>query len=154
MASGELTDLLTAYTAGPAAVREAVRGLDGGSINRRKGDSWSPRDILIHLGDAELIRAVRIRFILAEDRPPITPFDEGAWQRRLQYLWRSPEAALSSFEQVVYGTAEILARVDRSGWERVGLHPEDGELSVRELVNRGIRHHAEHSAQIAEIRSA
>lgn len=149
----ELDALLKAFAAGPTLVREAVRGLDAGALNRRKGEGWSVRDILHHLGDAELVRAVRIRQVLAEDRPVILPWDEALWQRRLQYLWRSPEAALASFEQIVYGTAEILSRVERAAWERVGLHPQKGEYSVRALVEAGVAHHSDHCSQVAGIRS-
>jgi hypothetical protein len=151
MPDREIEALVENFAAGPALVREAVRGLDAGALSRRHG-GWSVRDILHHLVDAELVRAVRIRQVLAEERPAILPWDEGLWQRRLQYLWRSPEAALASFEQVVYGTAEILSRVERAGWERAGVHPEKGEYSVRALVEAGVTHHAEHCAQIAATR--
>jgi hypothetical protein len=119
------------------------RGQDGG---------WSVRDVLVHLADMEIVRAFRIRLILVEDEPALANVDEGAWQRKLQYLWRSPEAALSQFEQARFGTAEILNHIGRDAWNRYGLHPQDGRVSVAELVQRGVAHVEDHTRQVAELR--
>jgi hypothetical protein len=145
-------ELLDAFAAAPAGVREALRGLDAGTMNRRPGDAWSVRDVVVHLSDAELVRAFRIRMMLAEDAPLITNFDEGAWQRRLQYLWRSPEAALALYELTCFSTAEILRNCDSTAFLRTGTHIEDGLLDVRSLVERGVRHAAEHRTHIEWLR--
>ncbi len=124
-----------------------------GELTRRsEGSGWSTRDVLVHLADMELVRSVRIRMMLAGDAPTLMSIDEEAWQRKLHYLWRSPEAALAQFEQARFGTAEILNQCGREAWARTGIHPEDGELTVAELVRRGVAHVEDHVAQIAAIR--
>ncbi len=152
----DLRPLFDAFTRGPSLLNEAVRGLDSGCVSRRApGEDWSIRDIVVHISDAELIRATRIRMILAAEQPPALPvFDEQAWQRRLSYLWRSVEGALAFFDHTRSSTAEILAQCDRNGWARTGIHPEEGPLDVRELVQRGVGHIEAHTAQIAAIRAA
>jgi hypothetical protein len=142
------------YTRGPALLNEVITGLDAGAINTRVGDSWSSRDIIIHLADAEVFRAARIRLLLTEEEPAITVWNEELAQRRLQYLWRSPEMAMATFEQLVYSTGEILMHIDRTAWERTGIHPERGPLSVADLVQAGVDHVAEHVERIAELRQA
>jgi hypothetical protein len=150
----EYRELFEAFAGGPAKLRAAVQDLTTAELARREGnDGWSVRDILVHLADAELSRGVRIRLILAEERPALFDFDEKAWQRRLQYLWRSPEMAISQFEQARFGTAEILGHVGKEAWLRAGVHPTDGDLTVKLLVERGVNHVADHGAQIARIRS-
>ena len=153
--SKEFRPIFDAFTRGPSLLNEAVRGLDAGLIARRApGEDWAIRDIVVHLSDAELIRATRIRLILAADQPLLPVFDEKAWQRRLSYLWRSVEGALAFFDHTRSSTAEILAQCDRSSWARTGIHPDEGPLDVRELVQRGIDHVEGHTAQIAAIRKA
>lgn len=130
-------------------LRAAINELTVADLTRRTGGTgWTTRDIMVHLADMELARSVRIRMMLAEDNPVLFAANEDLWQRRLYYLWRSPEAALTLFEMVRFSTAEILGQCGREAWLRTGQHPEDGEITVLELVERGIRHVAEHAEQI------
>ncbi len=153
--TGELKDLLESYRRGPALVTEAIRGIEGGALNaRRPGSDWSIRDLLMHLADAELVRGYRIRVILAEDEPPILGWDQERWTRRLQYLWRSPEAAIALFDQLCFSNAELLRWSDRVAWERVGIEADGGRVSARALVERGIGHHMGHAADIVATREA
>jgi hypothetical protein len=140
------------FVRGPSVVREAVHGVGAGTISRPGREGWSIRDVLVHLADAELVRATRFRLILAEDEPPIFEFDEGNWKRKLQYLWRSPEASLALFEALRFTSAELLQQFDMKAWDRVGIHPGEGPLSVRKLLIRGADHAEQHANQIRELR--
>jgi hypothetical protein len=151
----EYRELHQSFSRGPAILREALTDLSMGELTRRAGgEGWSTRDVLVHLADMELVRGFRIRLILADDNPLLVNVDEGAWQRRLHYLWRSPEAAIAQFEQLRFGTAEILNQCGRDAWQRAGVHVEDGEVSVADLVRRGVAHVEDHVRQIAEIRAS
>ncbi len=142
------------FTQGPALVRAALAGVDAGTLNRtRAGSDWSARDVLIHLTDTELVRAVRFRMVLAEEGPELAAFDEQRWKRRLHYLWRAPEAALALFEQLRYSSAEMLARCAAGDWQRAGRHAERGRVTLADLLQDGVAHVDEHVAQIAFLRS-
>src|SRR5690606_37547305 len=119
----------------------AVRDADAGAIaSRPPGHDWSVRDVLNHLADAELVRAVRIRMLLAEPGSILMPWDQGAWSRRLQYLWRTPELALAQFDVVRAGVVELLRHCDADAWERAGIGGDGNSVAVRELVERGATH--------------
>lgn len=148
-----LTALLARFARGPSLLRAAIAGLDAGSLNRtRPGSDWSARDVVLHLADTELVRAVRFRVLLTEDEPSLVAFDEGIWKRRLHYLWRDPEAALALFEQLRFSSAELLARCSRGDWQRAAVHPEWGPVTVADLLQRGVAHVDDHCAQIAFLR--
>lgn len=150
----EYRDLHQAFSRGPAILREAIADLTMGELTRRdQSGGWSTRDVLVHLADMELVRAVRIRMILAQEEPLLTAVDEGSWQRKLHYLWRSPEAALTQFEMARFSTAEILNQCSREAWTRTGRHEEEGAITVAELARRGVAHVNDHVQQIAEIRA-
>jgi hypothetical protein len=142
------------FTEGPTKVRLAIGDLDPGTLNRPNKDGWCIRDVLIHLADTELVRAVRFRIMLTEDAPALLPFDEALWKRKLNYLWRSPEAAISLFQQTRFSNGELLRECDLRGWERKATHPDRGEISIAGLVRIGADHVDEHIAQIAELRAA
>jgi hypothetical protein len=148
----ELEEVLARYVRGPRLVRKAVDGAGPGVISRAGSGGWSVRDVLVHLADAEVVRAGRLRFILAAEEPPALPgFDEGVWKRRLQYLWRSPEAALALYDALVYSNGELLRQFAAEAFDRRGLI--DGEpVTVAELLRRGAAHGEEHAAQLRALR--
>ena len=148
-----LRQQLDAFIAGPSLLRQALNGLDPGALNRRPpGDDWSIRDVVIHLSDAELLGAVRIRLALAEEGARLPVYEQDLWKRRLQYLWRDPELALSLFQQTRYSTAEILEQCGAEAWHRTAIHPERGPLTVADLVEIYAEHVAGHLEQIASAR--
>ncbi len=142
------------YLDGPRRVREAVAGLDARRLNERlPGSDWSIRDVLLHLVDAELVRAVRLRRVIAEEEPQLAAFDQDLWKRRLQYLWRDPELALALLDLLVRTNAELLQQCGREAWGRAGRHEERGRITVADLVETGAAHFDEHVSQIASARS-
>ena len=146
-------DAYERFVRGPSLVREALAGTGPATLNRRPpGQDWSMRDVVIHLADAELVRAVQIRLALAGDEADLPAFDADLWKRKLLYVFRDPEAALSGFQQVRYGTAELLRECAPDAWERAGSHPELGTVTVAELVARAADHVDEHVAQLRSMR--
>ncbi len=148
----DIVPVFERFVRGPTVVREAVDGVGAGTISRPGKEGWSVRDVLVHLADAEMVRATRFRLILAEDEPALFEFAEDKWKRKLQYLWRSPEAALALFDALRFTSAELLRQFDAKAWDRTGIHPLEGPLSVRELLVRGADHAELHADQIRELR--
>jgi hypothetical protein len=109
--------------------------------------------VIAHLADAELVRAERIRRILADDDPLILPFDENLWHERLARGPRDEGLSLALYEAAILTTAELLTALSAGHWERAGVHAESGAVTITELVERGVRHAAEHAAQLV-VRSS
>ena len=148
-------DVFDRFVRGPALVREALAGTGPATLNRRPpGEDWSMRDVVIHLADDELVQAVRIRFVLGGDTPDLPAWDQDLWKRKLLYVFRDPEAALSTFQQVRYSTAELLRECAPDAWERTGRHAEAGVVTVADLVVRSADHVEEHVAQLRAMRGA
>lgn len=141
------------FTEGPTLVTRAIEGLEAGLLNRPGREGWSVRDVVVHLADAELVGALRFRMILAGEKPALPVYDPDTWKRRLHYLWRSPEASLSLFQQTRFASAEMLRQCSASDWERVGVHPERGEVTLGELLTQYAGHAPEHVAQILVLRA-
>lgn len=151
----DLRKQLDQFLAGPSRVRAAIDGIDAAMLNRRPpGEDWSIRDVVIHLADAELIAAVRFRLALAQQDAVLPTYEQEDWKRRLQYLWRDPEAALALFHATRYSTAEILDHCGADAWQRTAIHPERGPMIVADLVALYIDHVDQHVAQINAARAA
>lgn len=100
------------------------------------------------------MRASRIFAVIAQEQPLLPAFDEELYKRRLQYLWRDPELALSLFQQIRFAMGELLERCDADTWERTGVHEDHGPLSLATLIQRGAEHGDEHIAQVLSHRLA
>ena len=148
----QLVEPMERFVMGASVVRQSINGADAGTLSRPNAEGWSIRDILVHLSDAEMVRATRIRLIVAGQEPPIFDFEENLWKRKLHYLWRSPEGAIALFDQLRFTTMEILRQLDNAAWERVGVWPDGERVSVGELLIRGANHSDDHGAQIREMR--
>jgi len=152
-------DLATAFDdflAGPGNLREAVRDLDAAVLNRRPpGEEWSIRDVVMHLTDAEMVSAVRIRMTLGSEEDVLLPaYDEELWKRRLHYLFRDVEAAMVTMDHVRFGNAELLQQLSKDTWRKTGVHARDGQVTVAELLKQAVAHTAAHIEQIGEFRAA
>lgn len=152
----ELASAFHDYVAGPAHLREAIRGLDATVLNRRPpGEEWSTRDVVMHLADAEVVGGVRIRMVIASEEELTLPgIDAELWKRRLHYLFRDIEAAMVTMDHVRFGNAELFQQLSKDTWRKTGVHPNYGQMSLGQLLQGTVEHTAAHIKQIGEFRAA
>ncbi len=112
---------------------------------------WAIRDVLQHLADSELVWANRVRFVLAQDRPPLTGYDQDQWADRLQYGESEPRVALEEFRVLRRANLRLLERATPVDLQRVGVHAERGEESLEHMVRLYAGHDLLHLRQIARI---
>ena len=112
-------------------------------------------DVRAHaLGEAVRLREFESRMlaryvaILEHERPELppldadTPFDPPAGADLLE-MWRE-------FEQLRSGTLELLHAMGAKLWQRRGVHPHRGDLTIAELVTQHLDHDA---ARLAALRA-
>lgn len=105
-------------------------------------DSWSVQQILIHLADSEVIGYERLRRIIAEEYPPLQPYDEEAWASRLYYQQQDPQLALALFT--------LLRQLPAETWERKGLHAANGEVDLYTTFLAYLNHGKSHLQQLEQ----
>ena len=114
---------------------------------------WSIHEIVQHLADAELVWGYRLRRVLAEDRPTLEGFDQDRWGVRLQYRKSDVRSAAVLFECLRMANLELLRRMEEADLERVAVHAERGEESVRHMIRLYAGHDLAHLKQINRIRA-
>jgi hypothetical protein len=97
--------------------------------------------------------AVRLRLLLAEDRPTIQGYDQNEFARRLYYD-RPHEGSLELFRLARQSTAEILDRLTPTEWVREGTHTEAGPYGVEAWLRAYSDHAHKHARQIRIARDA
>ncbi len=147
MDATERAELLARYRDGYRAVSEAVAGLSDAELDRPAADGWTARQVVHHLADSEMTSAIRLRRLIAEDRPVIHGYDEEQFARALSYD-RPIAASLSALKAARETTAEIVERLSEEQWQRAGTHSESGPYSVETWLEIYAAHAHDHAEQI------
>ena len=142
------------YAAGYDEVAKALAGFPReGLVAHPIPGKWSACEIVHHLADSEMNAAMRLRLLLAEDRPTIKGFDQDEFARKLYYD-RPHESSLEAFRWARQTTAELLERLGPAEWVREGTHSEIGPFGVEEWLKIYAPHAHRHARQIREARTA
>jgi DinB family protein len=150
----ERKKLVELYRGGYASVVEALLKITPEQLDVKPAPGkWSVRDIIHHLADSEMTAAVRLRLLLAQDRPTIHGYDQDEFARRLYYD-RPHEASLELFRLVRQSTADILDRLTPAEWIREGTHTEVGPYGVESWLKTYADHAHKHARQIRVVRDA
>jgi len=150
-----MQETLEKLRAFPARLAAAAGGLTDAQVKQLEREGgWSVADVVAHLGDLELVYAVRIRTILAgAGETPLAALDQNAWIERVHR--REPLGEL--LEQFRFQRGHNLALLERltdEELERSGIHPQYGPITVRAAAERLVRHDEKHLAQLERIKAA
>jgi uncharacterized damage-inducible protein DinB len=136
----------------PGALARSVATLTPEQIRTPESlGKWSIAAVLRHLADTDVVWGWRMRLILAQDRPPITGFDQDLWADRLDYASADPNESLETFAVLRRDNLRLIERATPEDLERVGVHSERGEESAGYLVRLYAGHDLMHLAQIDRI---
>jgi hypothetical protein len=141
-------ELIDKYRHGYAVVAEVVAGASDEDLDRRPAPGkWSARDIAHHLADSEMTAAIRLRLLVAEDRPAIAGYDQDQFARRLHYD-RPIARSLEAFKAARETTAELLECLTPEEWRREGTHSEIGRFTVERWLEIYAEHAHKHAGQM------
>ena len=150
----EREKLIAQYKNGYAAVAEALVRVTNEQLDARPAPGkWTVREIVHHLADSEMTSGIRLRRLLAEERPVIQGYDQDEFARRLHYD-RSYETSLELLKYVRLSNAELLDCLQPEDWTREGTHSESGRYSVETWLKIYAEHPHKHARQIRVARDA
>lgn len=124
---------------------------------------WPVRVLVGHLADAELAAAHRLRRMVGEDRPVVTMWDENAFVESNIYqngpkeysadpdgdharVMNALGGSLAVIHTVRQWIGQWLLSLDDSAFDRVMMHPERGEVSVKRYIAMNTWHLEHHAA--------
>ncbi|HEX2120717.1 MAG TPA: DinB family protein [Thermoanaerobaculia bacterium] len=132
----------------------AIHGIAEEDLRRPEAEGkWSIADVIAHLGDLELVYAVRMRTALALDAEPDVPaLKQNEWVANVH--GREPVAEL--LEQFWFHRRMNLswkARLTETELARKGRHPEYGPITIAQMFERIANHDEKHLRQIERIKT-
>ncbi len=139
----------------PQALANAIDRLSPELLAKHeRPGKWSIVQVIQHLADSDMIGGVRMRMVLAHERPEIIGYDQDLWANRLNYRDANPEDALREFSTIRRANVRLLEKTSGEDRNRVGVHSERGEESISRMMQLYAGHDIVHLRQVARIRKA
>lgn len=135
-------------------LRAASEGLSDQQLRRPEASGkWSILEVVCHLADTELVVGFRLRQSLAHERPLLPGIDQDRWAERLRYREEDFEEALHRLAALRSANIRLAASLAPAELDRVGLHEERGEETVRHILRMLAGHDLAHVRQVGRIRT-
>ena len=155
MTPEERAQLISQYEAGYDEVVESLAGFPADKLTSHPlPGKWSACEIVQHLADSEMNSAIRLRRLLAEERPVIHAYDQDDYARRLKYNERDMAPALEAFRCARESTMQLIGLMTEDDWQRAGTHTEGGHYTTEDWLQIYAAHAHNHAAQIRRVREA
>jgi hypothetical protein len=123
-------------------------------ITQYLAGEWSVAQNVHHVADSHMNSYIRLKLILAEEQPTLRPYDQDVWAT-------TPEANLPDLSASLLLLAGLHARwatlfegLDDAQWTRTGFHPENGVVSVEDILRSYAAHGIGHLDQIRRTLAA
>lgn len=145
-------EILAKLEAGPAALAAATKGLSKEAARKRPAEGkWSIVEIACHLRDIEGIFTERFTKMAFSERPAFWMMDNARVARLRSYAESDLAAAVKAFKEARAETLTLLRALPGPLWQRTGLHPKRGELTLEALAAHLAGHDANHIGKIREL---
>lgn len=150
--------LVATYEAGPGRLHAVLEGLTDDDLHARPrpGNKWSILQIVVHLSDAELMGALRVRLAYGQSGSTLPVYDQDLWASALRYQEtdrQTFERRVELFTLLRETTTPIFRQARDAEWtQRAAQHPEFGPVTLRNLLELYADHGERHIEQIVAIR--
>jgi hypothetical protein len=149
--------LLRAYSEGPGRVHAAAAGLTDEQLDARPIEGkWSIREVVLHTTESEILGTFRLRSVYAFPGVTLPMYDQDRWANEIDYSSASRHeladslAVLTALRSYM---SRLFRRMSPDAWnEKSGVHPDFGEVTMRNLLELYADHAEKHVEQILERR--
>lgn len=133
----------------PEDYAAAIKGISD-SVSARRPDqkNWAAKEIICHMRDTEEMFFNRFQTMLAQENPLFPSVDMDCWAEERKYLECDAAEALASFRVRRGKLIALLRELRPEQWERTGISPKHGQMTIGALVERMAGHDANHLDQI------
>lgn len=149
MHASERNGLIERYAAGPARFLAVLTEVPAAAMQwRPAAGKWTVHEVIVHCADSETNAHMRLRYLLAEDRPVIIGYNQDNWATTLDYHAHPIEPALATIVSVRANTVPLLRRLPEASWALMGTHTESGSYGVEDWLRTYSEHLEIHERQI------
>lgn len=147
---------LERYAKAPSKIELALERLTESKLRWKPNPKkWSIREIVCHLADSEIVGVARMHQIVSssKDSPPtLIAYDQDALAERYGYNSYDEQQALQLFKILRKHTTALLKALPPDAFEKKGIHPKLGMMSLADLVKLYADHAETHLRQIETLK--
>lgn len=149
LTDAERSAAIARIEATPATLRAAVSGMSDAQLDStyREG-SWTLRQVVHHLADSHVNSYTRFRLALTENHPTIKPYDEGKWAELEDARTMPVEVSLTLLDAIHERWVKLLRSLSPPDFERTIDHPENGTMTIDQLLAMYAWHGEHHVAHV------
>jgi uncharacterized damage-inducible protein DinB len=134
----------------PKKISELMQGFPKEQLDQPPAPGkWSPREIMCHLADCEIVWAWRLRVIFEKDHPSIQPFDQDPWAR-IYRVYTFTQAQVT-FDALRMWNLAFISGLTEDDKKRPARHPENGEITLWNVVETIAGHDRHHIAHLEKL---
>jgi hypothetical protein len=128
----------------------AIKGQSDAALSRRPDPkNWAAKEVVCHLRDTEEAFGGRFEQILAMDVDPKLPGPAAdRWAEERQYLRNDAAEALGAFRRRRQETLAIFAGLAPAQWDKGGIHPVRGRITIDAFLTLMAWHDDNHLDQL------
>lgn len=143
------------YIAAVDAFDERVRSVPSELVDyRENGDSWSARDVALHVADVDQLLGLRLRQILSDDSPNLAAINTRANIERLRKARVDRALALEILASTSAMNAALVEILTPAEIARKGHHPHGHDVTAGDIAMFLAMHIEAHVKQIARVLKA
>ncbi|HJR60279.1 MAG TPA: putative metal-dependent hydrolase [Vicinamibacterales bacterium] len=149
---GKRTAWIRQIAEAPAALRAAVARLTEARLDLpyRPG-GWTARQVVHHVPDSHLNAYIRFKWTLTEDNPTIKPYNQAAWATLADTRLTPVGASLDLLDAVHRRWVVLLESLKAEDWARPLVHPENGPMTLDQLLQLYAWHGRHHVAHVESL---
>jgi hypothetical protein len=146
-----IASALARFERGIQAFSAALSNLSPADLDRAPvPGEWTPRQIALHILDAEIVGAARLRWVAAQPGSSLPSYAGDIWSRQLGYESQSLETAIKLFALLRQSTLAMLQQLPDQAWSNLGVHEESGEVTLEKLLDDHCEHTEAHIRELVE----
>ena len=145
--------ILEKLAAAPVALAAAMKGTADEVLRRRDAaGKWSIIENAAHMRDIERVYQERFARIPFSEKPAFWMLDNDRAAAQLKYGESDPAVVAKEFKRLREDTLSLLRALPHAAWQRTGMHPKRGELTLEALAGVLAGHDDSHLGQIKTLR--
>jgi hypothetical protein len=146
-------DAIASIAATPKRFRDAIAGLNDRQLDTPyRPDGWTVRQVAHHVPDSHMNAYIRFKLALTEDNPTIKPYEEAEWAKLADVRATPVETSLALLDHLHARWDTILRAMTASDFARTLHHPENGKLTLDQMLALYEWHGRHHTAHITSLR--
>ncbi|MEI8189233.1 MAG: DinB family protein [candidate division NC10 bacterium] len=146
-------EILSKLQETPKLLVALLRGISDETLRRKPApEKWSMLESACHLRDVEEIFVARYGKISNHDRPQLRMINQDELAAKLRYNQDDLALVLKQFQRLRAESVAILGALAAQSWQRVGVHPKRGDVSIAWTAEHQVEHDANHLGQIRALR--